>query len=135
MQTFKHCFKLMFFNERKRSGGRHYSFHISLDITYFIGKKKHPQIYCKIKFKLLRTVLIYEWFIRKKQAWENNSMSIMKLTFKDFISGHWFLPFAVLLRISKPAKVPFRTTGSDLHIYGKQRLARRNWQPHHCNII
>ena len=50
--------------------------------------------------------------------------------FKDFINGHWLLPIFFIL--SNPAKVPFRTTGSDLHIYGKQRLARRNWQPHHC---
>ena len=70
----------MFFNERKRGGG-------ALFLPYKFGyhlfngreKKQDQKIYCKIKLKLFRTVLIYEWFIRKKQAWEYNSMSFMKL--------------------------------------------------------
>ena len=33
---------------------------------------------------------------------------------------------------SKPVKVSFRTNGSEVHIFRKQRLATRNWQPRHC---
>ena len=63
--------------------------------------------------------------LQKKKAHEYNSIFNLQLIFKEFISGHWYLPFSLLLYISKPAKVPFRTTGSDLHIYRKQRLVTK----------
>ena len=60
-----------------------------------------------------------------KKAHEYNSIFNLQLIFKEFVSARWYLLFSVLLYISKPAKVPFRTTGSDLHIYRKQRLVTK----------
>ena len=87
----------------------------------------------KQKQKKLKFIILFMKFKIYGQAELNNSLFLYAVNFQRFYQ--WTLVSSFFVITSNPAKVPFRTTGSDLHIYGKQRLARRNWQPHHCNII
>ena len=54
----------MFFNERKKGAGIIPSIKVWISLIKW-EKKKY--IYCKTKFKLLRTVLIYKWFIEENE--------------------------------------------------------------------